>query len=210
MSTIAEQAINRAAANGIANLDHFGHEISSGYLVQGPAAAKIEWITPDADGAAARGAAAAPRRSHRRAHRQRHPSRRAVSARPHGPRSPSPKPPTRSRTNLQRKDRQDGTRSSNRLDSQNASNGHSARATRRKLMDLLSRPSRLTTARGDTADRHRAPLPHTRSSRASNQERAAARTDTRAARRSRRGESMSKEELTSAAILLLTALALMA
>ena len=52
MSTIAEQAINRAAANGRTNLDRFGHEISSGYLIQGPSSARIEWITPDKDGAA--------------------------------------------------------------------------------------------------------------------------------------------------------------
>lgn len=53
MSTIAEQAISRAVTNGITNIDHYGHEIETGYLIQGPGEAEIEWIAPGEPSAAA-------------------------------------------------------------------------------------------------------------------------------------------------------------
>lgn len=52
MSTIAEQAINRAVSRGLTIIDRYGHEIESGYIIEGPAGAEMEWTTPDATGTA--------------------------------------------------------------------------------------------------------------------------------------------------------------
>lgn len=52
MSTIAEQAISRAAARGLTIIDRFGHEVSNGYIIEGPDHAEVEWTVPDAHGAA--------------------------------------------------------------------------------------------------------------------------------------------------------------
>ena len=52
MSTIAEQAINRAVTNGLTIIDRYGHEIQTGYVIEGPKGSKMEWTTPDAQGTA--------------------------------------------------------------------------------------------------------------------------------------------------------------
>lgn len=53
MSTIAEQAISRAVTNGLTIIDRYGHEVESGYIIEGPAGAETEWIAPDNPSAAA-------------------------------------------------------------------------------------------------------------------------------------------------------------
>ena len=52
MSTIAEQAVNRATAGEVVVIDYAGHDIKSGYIIQGPASARVEWTAPDAQGVA--------------------------------------------------------------------------------------------------------------------------------------------------------------
>ena len=52
MSTIAEQAVSRALAGEVVTIDYAGHDVKSGYVIQGPASARIEWTTPDAHGVA--------------------------------------------------------------------------------------------------------------------------------------------------------------
>ena len=52
MSTIAEQAVSRALAGEVVVIDYYGHTVKSGYIIQGPANARIEWTTPDAQGVA--------------------------------------------------------------------------------------------------------------------------------------------------------------
>ena len=52
MSTIADQAINRAVTHGLTIIDHYGHEIESGYVIEGPKGAEMEWTAPDATGTA--------------------------------------------------------------------------------------------------------------------------------------------------------------
>lgn len=54
MSTIAAQAVSRAAAGEIVIIDCYGHNVKSGFIIQGPSSSsRIEWTTPDAAGAAA-------------------------------------------------------------------------------------------------------------------------------------------------------------
>lgn len=52
MSTIADQAINRAVANGLTIIDRYGHEVTTGYVIEAPAPAGMEWTTADATGTA--------------------------------------------------------------------------------------------------------------------------------------------------------------
>ena len=52
MSTIAEQAASRALAGETVLSDRYGHDVQSGYIIQGPANARMEWTTPDAQGVA--------------------------------------------------------------------------------------------------------------------------------------------------------------
>lgn len=52
MSTIAERAIERALAGETVVIDHYGHDVKSGYIVEGPLHFRVEWITPDAEGVA--------------------------------------------------------------------------------------------------------------------------------------------------------------
>ena len=52
MSTIAEQAVTRALAGETVVIDYYGHDVRSGYIIQGPASFEVEWIAPDADGIA--------------------------------------------------------------------------------------------------------------------------------------------------------------
>lgn len=53
MSTIAERAVSRAAAGDLVVIDRYGHDVTSGYVIQGPAGSEVEWTTPDAQGIAA-------------------------------------------------------------------------------------------------------------------------------------------------------------
>lgn len=52
MSTIAEQAINSASTNGLTIIDRYGHTIETGYIIEGPDHAEVEWTVPDATGTA--------------------------------------------------------------------------------------------------------------------------------------------------------------
>ena len=52
MSTIADQAINRAVARGLTIIDRFGHEVETGFIIEGPKGAGMEWTVPDATGTA--------------------------------------------------------------------------------------------------------------------------------------------------------------
>lgn len=53
MSTIAAQAVARAIAGETVVIDSYGHDVRSGYVIQGPSSAQVEWVTPDAAGTAA-------------------------------------------------------------------------------------------------------------------------------------------------------------
>ena len=54
MSTIAARAVSRAAAGELVVIDYAGHDIKTGYIIQGPSSSSlVEWTTPDAAGAAA-------------------------------------------------------------------------------------------------------------------------------------------------------------
>lgn len=53
MSTIAATAVRRAIAGEIVIIDRYGHDVKSGYVIQGPAGSEVEWTTPDAQGIAA-------------------------------------------------------------------------------------------------------------------------------------------------------------
>ena len=52
MSTIATQAVTRATAGELVVIDYAGHDIKSGYIIQGPASARVEWTAPDTHGVA--------------------------------------------------------------------------------------------------------------------------------------------------------------
>ena len=53
MSTIAEHAVTRAMAGGVVVIDYAGHDIKTGYIIQGPAnSSRVEWTAPDAHGVA--------------------------------------------------------------------------------------------------------------------------------------------------------------
>ena len=52
MSTIAEQALARAVTNGLTIIDRYGHEIETGYVIEGPKGSKMEWTAPDVAGTA--------------------------------------------------------------------------------------------------------------------------------------------------------------
>ena len=52
MSTIAQQAIARAIAGETVIIDHYGHDVKTGYVIEGPASFRVEWITPDEQGTA--------------------------------------------------------------------------------------------------------------------------------------------------------------
>lgn len=52
MSTIAAAAVRRAIAGEVVVIDRYGHDVKTGYVIQGPSSSRVEWTTPDAAGTA--------------------------------------------------------------------------------------------------------------------------------------------------------------